>query len=102
MFLCSSLCTWSNQQSVPACVLSNFKGMSSKMMPPATALQMERTNLTLDGAKELYGLVEHELLWEQKHDTKCLMAFGPDAIVVAFRGTASLKNASADIQVLVC
>ena len=56
--------------------------------------------MTLDEGKELYGLVKHELLWEPKHDTKCLLAFGPEAIVVAFRGTASLKNASADIQVM--
>ena len=64
-----------------------------------SAFQAERTSLTLDEGKELYGLEKHELLWEPKHDTKCLLAFGPDAIVVAFRGTASLKNASADIQV---
>ena len=61
--------------------------------------QAERTILTLQNAKELYGLTDHELLWEKKHDTKCIMAFGPHTIVLAFRGTASLKNASADIQV---
>ncbi|KAL3142108.1 hypothetical protein ABBQ32_004726 [Trebouxia sp. C0010 RCD-2024] len=60
--------------------------------------EAERTILTLDKAKELYGLESHELLWEKKHDTKCLMAFGPDAILLAFRGTASLKNATADLQ----
>lgn len=64
-----------------------------------TALQAERTILTVDKAKELYGLESHELLWEKKHDTKCLMAFGLGAILLAFRGTASWKNASADLQV---
>ncbi|DBA98954.1 TPA: hypothetical protein ACH3X1_014695 [Trebouxia sp. C0004] len=60
--------------------------------------EAERTILTIHKGKELYGLESHELLWEQKHDTKCLMGFGPDTILLAFRGTASLKNASADIQ----
>ena len=63
------------------------------------AIQAERTILTIDKGKELYGLESHELLWEQKHDTKCLMGFGPDTILLAFRGPASLKNASADLQV---
>lgn len=62
-------------------------------------LQAERTSLSLEEAKELYGLSGHELVWEAKHDTKCLLAFGHNTIVVTFRGTASLKNASADIQV---
>ena len=61
--------------------------------------EAERTTLTLEEAKDLYSLVDHELLWEPKQDTKCLMAFGPNTIVVVFRGTASLKNASADLQV---
>lgn len=65
-------------------------------------MQAERTTLTLDEGKTLYGLVGHELLWEPKHDTKCLLAFGPDTILVVFRGTASLKNAHADIQVSTC
>ncbi|DBA88640.1 TPA: hypothetical protein ACH3X2_000278 [Trebouxia sp. C0005] len=34
----------------------------------------------------------HELLWEPKHDTQCLLEFGHNTIVVAIRGTASLKN----------
>ncbi|DBA91385.1 TPA: hypothetical protein ACH3X2_003920 [Trebouxia sp. C0005] len=60
--------------------------------------EAERTSLSLEEAKELYALSEHELLWEPKHDTKCLLGFGHNTIVVAFRGTASLKNASADVQ----
>ena len=41
----------------------------------------------------------HELFWEHLHDTKCLMAWGDDAVVLAFRGTASMANARADLQV---
>ena len=41
----------------------------------------------------------HELFWEHLHDTKCLMAWGDSAIVLAFRGTASMANAKADLQV---
>ena len=63
------------------------------------AIQAERTILTIDKGKELYGLESHELVWEQRHDTKCLMGLGPDTILLVFRGPASLKNASADLQV---
>ena len=50
----------------------------------------------------LYGLEESELFWEKKHDTKLLLAWNRNTFVVAFRGTASLANALADIQVLTC
>jgi hypothetical protein len=50
----------------------------------------------------LYGLEESELFWEKKHDTKLLLAWNRNTFVVAFRGTASLANALADVQVLTC
>ena len=50
----------------------------------------------------LYGLEESELFWEKKHDTKLLLAWNRNTFVVAFRGTASLANALADVQVQVC
>ncbi|KAK9861930.1 hypothetical protein WJX84_008755 [Apatococcus fuscideae] len=47
---------------------------------------------------ELLGLSGHELLWEHKLDTKVLIGWGPGGVTVAFRGTASLRNALSDLQ----
>lgn len=48
----------------------------------------------------LYGLTQSESFWEVKQDTRCLVSWGGSKIVVAFRGTASMKNALADLQVV--
>ena len=48
---------------------------------------------------ELLGLEQHELIWEHRLDTKVLIGFGPNGIAIAFRGTASLRNALSDIKV---
>ncbi|KAK9821824.1 hypothetical protein WJX74_001662 [Apatococcus lobatus] len=48
---------------------------------------------------ELLGLDQHELIWEHRLDTKVLLGWGPGGIAVAFRGTASLRNALSDLQV---
>ncbi len=48
---------------------------------------------------ELLKLTGHELLWEHKLDTKVLIGWGPGGVAVAFRGTASLRNALSDLQV---
>lgn len=58
-----------------------------------------RTILTLKIAMGLYGLTESESFWELKQDTRCLVSWGHRHVVVAFRGTASMKNALADLQV---
>lgn len=50
---------------------------------------------------KLYNLTSFELLWERERDTKALMAWNDDTVVLAFRGTASLRNVLADIQVRV-
>ena len=47
---------------------------------------------------KLYDLTSFELLWERERDTKALMAWNEDTLVLAFRGTASLRNVIADIQ----
>ena len=57
------------------------------------------SKLSLETAMSLYGLEESELFWEKKHDTKLLLAWNRNTFVVAFRGTASLVNALADVQV---
>ena len=60
------------------------------------------SDVTLEAAMGLYGLQEFELLWERASDTKALMAWNQDTLVLAFRGTASMANVLSDLQVGVC
>jgi hypothetical protein len=53
----------------------------------------------LEDAMGMYGLTDFELLWERASDTKALLAWGPDNMVLSFRGTASMANVLADLQV---
>lgn len=53
----------------------------------------------METAMKLYDLEHYELLWEQAEDTKCLVGWSRTRVVVAFRGTASLSNVLADLQV---
>ena len=39
-------------------------------------------------------------LWNRKVDTKCLMAWNDNLVVLSFRGTASMRNVLADVKVL--
>ena len=57
------------------------------------------TSLTLETAMSLYQLNQSQSFWEIEQDTRCLVAWGSNTVVVAFRGTASMKNALADLQV---
>jgi hypothetical protein len=68
--------------------------------PQAAPVQPPRTILDLPTALSLYGLTDSELFWELQTDTRCLMGWSQDKIVVSFRGTASMKNAMADMQVI--
>ena len=61
--------------------------------------QPQRTTLKLHIALGLYDLADSELFWELQRDTRCLMGWSDDKIVVAFRGTASMTNAWSDVQV---
>ena len=38
-------------------------------------------------------------LWNRKVDTKCLMAWNDNLVVLSFRGTASMRNVLADVKV---
>lgn len=58
-----------------------------------------RTTLTLDTALSLYNMTDSQSFWEVEQDTRCLIGWGSSTVVVAFRGTASMKNALADLQV---
>ena len=58
-----------------------------------------RTTLTLNTALSLYNMTDCQSFWETEQDTRCLIGWGSSTVVVAFRGTASMKNALADLQV---
>ena len=61
--------------------------------------QVKDTDLKLETAMSLYGLRKFELLWERALDSKALIAWNDDTVVLGFRGTASLANLWADLQV---
>lgn len=48
---------------------------------------------------KLYNLEHLELIRDPLTSTKCLVAWGQDTIVVAFRGTANRQNAAHDMKV---
>lgn len=58
-----------------------------------------KTSLNLGVAMRLFHLEKSELFWEKALDTKMLMAWNDKSMVLAFRGTASVANALADLQV---
>ena len=49
---------------------------------------------------QLYGLKQLRIVREEKLDTKCLLAWSEDTLVLSFRGTASTRNAISDLQVV--
>lgn len=61
--------------------------------------QPRAEELSLDTAMRLYGLERMEVMWERRLDTMALIAWGNNRIVVVFRGTNSLKNVLADLEV---
>ncbi|KAK9807450.1 hypothetical protein WJX73_008432 [Symbiochloris irregularis] len=60
--------------------------------------QATESVLSLEEAMSFYGLTSSELFWEKASDTKMLMAWNRNTVVVAFRGTASISNAWSDLQ----
>ncbi|KAI7844547.1 hypothetical protein COHA_001905 [Chlorella ohadii] len=50
-------------------------------------------------ALSLYDLEHFEVFWEKQLDTKCCVGWNEDTVVISFRGTSSLKNVQADLQV---
>ena len=59
----------------------------------------EELKLSEDTAMQLYGLKQLRIVREEKLDTKCFLAWNEDILVLAFRGTASTRNAISDLQV---
>ena len=60
----------------------------------------EDLQLSQDTAMQLYGLKHLRIVREDKLDTKCLLAWSDDTLVLSFRGTASTRNAISDLQVV--
>lgn len=50
----------------------------------------------------VYGLRDLRTFWDEQHDTKALLAWSHSAVVIAFRGTQSVRNAWSDVQVNLC
>ena len=48
---------------------------------------------------QLYNLEHLELVSDPLTNTKCLVAWGQDTVLVAFRGTANKQNAIHDLKV---
>ena len=69
------------------------------VQPGVLTLQALESKVLLDTAMSLYNLEHSELYWEKAQDTKLLIAWNHDTIVIAFRGTSSMANALADLQV---
>ncbi|KAK9823190.1 hypothetical protein WJX72_000942 [[Myrmecia] bisecta] len=55
-------------------------------------------HMSTDTALRMYSLQHLQCFWEKKEDTKVLVGWSDSLVVLAFRGTASLANVLADIQ----
>lgn len=88
-------------QAIPKNDRKRSKQMSSKEAGAGSNPQpTQKTLLDLHMAMKMYGLTGSELFCELKLDTRCLMGWNNNTIVLAFRGTASMTNALSDLQVV--
>ena len=51
---------------------------------------------------DLYSLDELHMLRDPVTQTKCVVGWSADTLVVAFRGTANCQNATHDMKVSIC
>lgn len=51
---------------------------------------------------QLYNLKELRMLRDSATNTKCLVAWGSDTLLISFRGTANVQNAAHDMKVSLC
>lgn len=56
----------------------------------------------LSNAMSLYSLTDMQTFWDPGSDTKAVLGWNRSLMVLAFRGTASLRNALSDIKVRLC
>ena len=83
----------------PSNVTQTKADTDEQALEHASPSPRERTMLNLPTALKLYDLSSSELFCELQLDTRCLIGWSSSKIVVSFRGTASMKNALADVQV---
>ena len=62
--------------------------------------QAVATKVTLREGMALYGLTDAKLFVEKSCDTKLLMGWNTNTLLMAFRGTASTTAACYDLQVM--
>ncbi len=62
-------------------------------------VQAEDVKEMLSKGYQLLDLDGHEIVEEQQHDTRALLGWGAQGILLSFRGTASLQNAISDLRV---
>ena len=51
---------------------------------------------------QLYNLEKLHMLRDLATNTKCLVAWGSDTLLISFRGTANRQNATHDVKVSQC
>jgi len=61
--------------------------------------QVSESQYSLKTAMQLFGLRNYELFHEELHDTKLIVAHNDEIVLLTFRGTSSLKNVLADLQI---
>jgi hypothetical protein len=71
--------------------LSCFSFLRPQKPPGATLISWEK-------ALSLYDLQHSDFEREETTDTHAVLGWGPDALVVAFRGTASMANVATDLK----
>lgn len=64
-----------------------------------SAQNLKKNMATEDTAMQLYDLQQSELIRDPVTNTKALIAWSKDTILISFRGTANKQNALHDIQV---
>ena len=61
--------------------------------------EQDREEDLIQQALDLFALKQHRLLFEASTDSKAVVAWNEDTILVSFRGTASTKAAKLDLAV---
>lgn len=67
-----------------------------------SVLFLTGADFSLEVAMGLYGLRHMEMIHELQRDTVALLGWGPNTVVLTFRGTTTLKNVFTDLQVQLC
>jgi len=76
------------------------KGCIADVKHQCTLLQTRQsTPFAPSTAMELFDLCNYETIWEPRLDSKAIIGWSDDCVVISFRGTSSVANVLADLQV---